>query len=140
MGKEGPLPLGKGSVRSPKPSTIALQRGGLPRRPQAGQRPKIADLGLAKNPDNSLTPAYIAPEQITDFKSADGRAYQYALAYQFLSGRLPFESDQENSVILLQRTQEPSPPPGGQLGVAAHAGEDKTQLLVGGSRLAQAGV
>jgi len=97
--------------RDLKPANVMITPEGVP---------KIADLGLAKNPDHSHTktyegygtPAYIAPEQITDFKSVDGRADQYALgcmAYQMLAGHLPFESGQENSLILLQLTQDPSP-------------------------------
>jgi hypothetical protein len=97
--------------RDLKPANVMITPEGVP---------KIADLGLAKNPDHSMTktyegygtPAYIAPEQITDFKSVDGRADQYALgcmAYQMLAGRLPFESGQENNLIMLQLTQDPSP-------------------------------
>lgn len=97
--------------RDLKPANVMITPEGVP---------KIADLGLAKNPDHSLTktyegygtPAYIAPEQITDFKSVDGRADQYALgcmAYQMLAGHLPFESGQENNLIMQQLTQDPSP-------------------------------
>ena len=99
--------------RDLKPENVMITPEGIP---------KIADLGLAKNPNNLLTktaegygtPAYIAPEQITDFKSADGRADQYALGcmvYQFLCGRLPFSSEQSDSVILLHLTQEAQPIP-----------------------------
>lgn len=64
---------------------------------------KIADFGLAKSIDSSTltdtgvvqgSPAYMAPEQIQG-ASRDPRSDQYALgilAYQVLSGRLPFEA------------------------------------------------
>lgn len=107
--------------RDLKPENVMITPEGIP---------KIADLGLAKNPNNLLTktaegygtPAYIAPEQITDFKSADGRVDQYALGcmvYQLLCGHLPFASEQSDSVILLHLTQAAPEMPGQSAAVNA---------------------
>lgn len=60
--------------RDLKPENIMVTTEGIP---------KIADLGVAKKPDSTVTqtyemhgtPAYLAPEQCIDFRSVDGRAW-----------------------------------------------------------------
>jgi len=83
---------------------------------------KIMDFGLARRHDLSQritqtgnavgTPAYMAPEQITD-TAADPRSDQYALgvlAFELLTGRRPFEAPDAISIVLLQ-LREPPPAP-----------------------------
>jgi serine/threonine protein kinase len=55
------------------------------------------------------TPAYAAPEQIQG-RVVDGRADQYALAcvaYQLLTGEMPFERDQGLAVLLAHLSEPP---------------------------------
>jgi serine/threonine-protein kinase len=82
---------------------------------------KIADLGLAHDAlgeDGSTetigvlgTPAYMAPEQARDFRTAGPRADVYALGvtlYQMLSGETPFRKSSHTN-MLLAHIQEPIP-------------------------------
>ena len=82
---------------------------------------KVADLGLAKQQegDTSLTqtgtlmgtPAYMAPEQIMDTRTAGPPADIYSLGvslYQFLSGELPFHGETTTQMILAH-LNEPVP-------------------------------
>ncbi len=82
---------------------------------------KVMDFGLAKNESSEKltqtgvalgTPAYMAPEQIQSLE-LDARTDQYALgclAYELLTGRLPFEADSPTQLIFLHLTDEPDPP------------------------------
>jgi len=88
---------------------------------------KLMDFGIAKRrvPDEAGdrnltrqgftagTPAYMAPEQISDFKSATHLSDLYSLgviAYHLFTGVLPFDS--ENSVaVMMQHLREPPRPP-----------------------------
>jgi serine/threonine protein kinase len=134
VAKEGPLPIyracdylrqvaeGLESAhqmhtvhRDIKPSNLILSKMGLV---------KILDFGLAKlrsekevngalTRDNAMmgTPAYLAPEQATDARSADIRADIYSLGctlYFLLTGKPPFEG---NSVMsyLAHHMQTPAP-------------------------------
>lgn len=88
--------------RDLKPSNVFLVEG-------ESRVVKIVDFGLAKAPSNSgerLThhgfvagsPYYVAPEQVTDFRSADSRADVYALAMitvRMVAGRLPYAADSD---------------------------------------------
>lgn len=98
--------------RDLKPENIMMTVSGTP---------KIADLGLAKNPMASQltrtsegfgTLAYVAPEQLMDFKSADGRADQYSfgcMLYELLAGELPFNVTDPNALIMMHLQQTPAP-------------------------------
>jgi hypothetical protein len=100
--------------RDLKPENIMLTPDGTP---------KIADLGLAKNPMASQltrtsegfgTLAYVAPEQLMDFKSADGRADQYSfgcMVYELLANQLPFPITDPNALIMAHLQQTPPPIP-----------------------------
>ncbi|MCL4868139.1 MAG: protein kinase [Anaerolineae bacterium] len=82
----------------------------------------MADFGLAKTVEGSEdltktkdgiagTPAYMAPEQVRGDK-LDGRADIYALAvmaYEALSGQLPFMGDSALEVALAHLSQPPPP-------------------------------
>ncbi|MBI3928915.1 MAG: serine/threonine protein kinase [Armatimonadetes bacterium] len=82
---------------------------------------KITDFGLAKAEDSQKltrtgvamgTPAYMAPEQIQG-QDLDARTDQYALgviAYELLTGRLPFEAEDVVQVIYRHLSEEPEPP------------------------------
>lgn len=108
--------------RDLKPENIMLTPDGTP---------KIADLGLAKNPMASQltrtsegfgTLAYVAPEQLMDFKSADGRADQYSfgcMLYELLANQLPFHVTDPNALIMCHLQQAPPPIPGVSAGANA---------------------
>ena len=84
-------------------------------------RPLLADFGLARSSDATSgltatgtvmgTPLYMAPEQATGGK-LDGRADEYALAvvaFELLSGRVPFIADSPLAVLHQQVTAPPPP-------------------------------
>ena len=83
--------------------------------------PVVTDLGIAAfagaNPltgtmESLGTPQYMAPEQISGDRPADGRADVYAIGvmlYELLTGRLPFTGE-NNWAILLRKQQEAAPP------------------------------
>jgi serine/threonine protein kinase len=79
----------------------------------------LSDFGVSKGAISSVsltgagqflgTPDYSAPEQIQG-QAVDGRTDQYALAcvaYQLLTGALPFERDQGMAVLLAHLSQPP---------------------------------
>ena len=98
----------------------------LVRRDAAGSLvPTLLDFGIAKlvrddgtpldRTDTGAllgTPAYMAPEQIRG-QPMDGRVDVYAfgvLAYQVLTGRLPFEAETAFDTLVAHTQQDPTPP------------------------------
>lgn len=84
--------------------------------------PVLADFGLVKRSDDEKgltmsgmfmgTPSYIAPEQARD-AGVDFRADMYSLGvimFEMIAGRLPFDYDNPNK-ILLAHVMDPPPPP-----------------------------
>ncbi len=82
---------------------------------------KLADFGIAKAGSEMSgitqagavlgTASYLAPEQATG-QSADSRSDLYALgvvAYQLLSGRLPYEAPSLTELVRMQREELPPP-------------------------------
>lgn len=102
----------KGIVhRDIKPANIMMAGGKIP---------KIADFGLARLSNSTLTatgtvlgtPSYMAPEQIRGRK-IDGRADLFALGvilYEMLTGEKPYGGDSITSVIYRVVNEEPIPP------------------------------
>lgn len=79
----------------------------------------VLDLGIARQVGSTLTktgimfgtPAYMSPEQIAGDKTLDSRTDIYsagAVLYEMLTGRTPFEADEEHS-LLLAHIQQPPP-------------------------------
>ncbi|MBX3171774.1 MAG: serine/threonine protein kinase [Candidatus Eremiobacteraeota bacterium] len=96
--------------RDLKPDNIMVHQG----------RVKVMDFGLARNHDASQltasgtvlgTPAYMAPEQLSQGSSAPA-VDQYALgavAYRLLSGRLPHEADDVMALFARVLSADPVP-------------------------------
>jgi len=135
LGQEGPLPPGRAAgIISPVASALdAAHRAGLVHRDvkpanilvdASAGRPDhvyLSDFGVSKGAVSSVsltgtghflgTPDYSAPEQIQG-RATDGRTDQYALAcvaFQLLTGSMPFERDQ-GMAVLLAHLSEPPPP------------------------------
>jgi serine/threonine protein kinase len=82
---------------------------------EAGQRLKISDLGLARDPtashpgDVAGTPQYLAPECLMEGAVSDSRSDLYAVGiilYRLLMGRLPFQGTTEQ-VLQAQLWRQP---------------------------------
>ncbi len=88
----------------------------------AGDRLKLMDLGLAKNPDADAqnltvrgailgTPAYMAPEQIADASAATPRSDLYAAGatlFEMVTGTTPFRAD--SPAVVMQKILREDPP------------------------------
>ena len=106
--------------RDVKPANILVDA-----RPNRPDHVYLSDFGVSKRATASVktgtglylgTPDYSAPEQIQG-RAVDGRADQYALgcvAYQLLTGQVPFERDQ-GMAVLLAHLSEPPPSLGARL-------------------------
>ena len=131
--REGPLPPGRiAEFISPVASALdAAHAAGLVHRDvkpanilvdaRAGRPDHVylSDFGVSKGAVSSVsltgagqflgTPGYSAPEQIRGL-AVDGRTDQYALAcvaYQLLTGEMPFERDQGMAVLLAHLSEPP---------------------------------
>jgi serine/threonine protein kinase len=88
----------------------------------ANDSPVLADFGLAKLQQQATmtasgvatgTPAYMAPEQIAEGGEIGPAADVYAfstVAYEMLTGRLPYESDNVMQLLMAKLRDEPTPP------------------------------
>jgi tRNA A-37 threonylcarbamoyl transferase component Bud32 len=103
--------------RDVKPSNVMLDATA-----DGGLRPILTDFGIAKMVAGGAqatqtgmlgTLDYMAPEQVRASREVDGRADIYALgvmAYQMLTGHLPFSGDSPGQ-IMLAHLQKPAPDP-----------------------------
>jgi len=103
--------------RDIKPSNILLDTA------SAMLNPKLADFGIAKMMGNAThytrtgsvlgTFDYIAPEQIQGAANINRRADIYAfgiVAYQMLTGQLPFQHNNPGALLIAHMTQSPPDP------------------------------
>lgn len=98
--------------RDLKPSNVLVDRS---------QRVKLSDFGVARAIDLTRlttsgmalgTPAYMAPEQV-EGRDADERSDLYSLgvmAYEMVTGRLPFVAENPYAVIKMHQQTPPRPP------------------------------
>jgi serine/threonine-protein kinase len=85
---------------------------------------KLMDFGIAKRKEQGQanltvegftagTPAYMAPEQINDFKNATHLADIYSIgviAYRMFAGVLPFDHENSMAVLMKHLNDAPTPP------------------------------
>ncbi|HEY0786126.1 MAG TPA: protein kinase [Acidobacteriaceae bacterium] len=104
--------------RDVKPDNIFLTRND-----EGSPMVKVVDFGIAKMRESSThtmtglaigTPAYISPEQAQGMRSEelDGRSDLYSLgivAYEMLSGRVPFEAETPLAYVRQHLTDAPPP-------------------------------
>lgn len=119
--------------RDIKPANIFLVRG------RGGELvPKVIDFGIAKDLASAEgasnrtqegltigTPSYMSPEQVSGSTDVDAQTDVWALGvvlYQMLSGRLPFESPQQNVVMAKILLELPTP-------IASHCPELPAGLI-----------
>jgi tRNA A-37 threonylcarbamoyl transferase component Bud32 len=88
----------------------------------ADDQPVLADFGLARVEQQATmtasgvatgTPAYMAPEQITDEGEIGPATDLYALAtvaYEMLTGRFPHEADSVMKLLMSKLRDDPTPP------------------------------
>ncbi|MEO6210139.1 MAG: serine/threonine-protein kinase, partial [Gemmatimonadaceae bacterium] len=101
--------------RDIKPDNILLDKEsgralvtdfGIARAIQEGSDSRLTATGVAIG-----TPAFMSPEQAAGDREIDGRTDLYALgvvAYQMLSGRLPFQAATTASMLMKQITERPT--------------------------------
>ena len=104
--------------RDLKPANIFLASS------SEGERAKILDFGISKmrlpgRMDGLTrtgmvlgTPTYMSPEQFRGARDVDGRADLYSLSvilYEMLSGKLPFDAESYESLLLKVMTEPPVP-------------------------------
>src|SRR6185312_10292900 len=100
--------------RDVKPDNILIER--------EGGRPMVTDFGIARavEADSRLTvtgiavgtPAYMSPEQALGERDVDGRSDIYSLgvvAYQALSGVLPFQASNTPAMLVKHVSEAPDP-------------------------------
>jgi serine/threonine protein kinase len=108
---------GRGVIhRDIKPDNILLDKEsgralvtdfGIARAIQEGADSRLTATGVAIG-----TPAYMSPEQAAGDREIDGRTDLYALgvvAYQMLTGRLPFQASSTASMLMKHITERPMP-------------------------------
>lgn len=102
---------GRGIIhRDIKPENVLITGSGIV---------KVSDFGAAHLKHHSTvtgetlgTPSYMAPEQVTS-NQTDERTDQYSLgimAYQMLTGKLPFQDEKTVSIVYKQVRETPLPP------------------------------
>ncbi len=104
--------------RDLKPDNVMIGRKGA-----AAEYVKVLDFGIAKPTGEDATdnltktgfvvgsPAYMSPEQLSGEK-LDARSDVYSLAlivYEMLTGRLPFEGENQQAIMIKRITSEPLP-------------------------------
>jgi serine/threonine-protein kinase len=99
--------------RDVKPENCFITRGGVL---------KLMDFGLAKPQEASGvtttgivagTPAYMAPEQVMDFRKVSPSADLYSLgivAYEMFTGHVPFDHAEPIPLMLMHMNDQPAPP------------------------------
>ncbi|MEZ4393980.1 MAG: serine/threonine-protein kinase [Polyangiales bacterium] len=99
--------------RDVKPDNFFVTRAGIVKLMDFGIAKRRADASKTQAGFTAGTPAYIAPEQISDFTGATHLADLYALGvmmFELFTGRVPFEHE-ELMALLMAHVKQPPPSP-----------------------------